>query len=819
MAKEPISSKALSDMLATETPEETKEQQHFRIAKAIKESAEQADRDEDGFIELEPTELGKKVLSQYGMVSSTLELEDHIRKKLNEIEAGDWDKARIGKSTISTIESFINTMGQIPPDMVEDDQFQLMTLILEYAKSFYEYASDDSPISDAYYDKLLAYYKSLGAVEPTGVVPVNQSSEDKETPTSSAVSIKNPNLHNNLDKCYRIMETDEVPEGTAEKTSVESWLAHCYDALARPKSASTNLMLAHKLDGVSVIMDIDSTGTITAAQSRGDEDKAMAMPGLVGMRLLPDDRSMAFRPFQLQVEMFCSHEARNKIPEIVGVNKEYKSNRSAISGLRKRLESGYIVGCEDVISFYPINAENVYDESGPVTNYQELMDFIQNFSKVPDGMRYPTYISGNFDDLLRQISEYFEHLTQDRETLPYPIDGMVITLADRDDQLIVGRSGRTNQFQIAMKFDPAHDDARAVGVTLSAGNKGFRTPMVQLDHPVFIDGAEYTEVQVLSARQYDELELDENCLVRIHRTGDVIPKLTKIGPGNGKPLKLPGICPCCGHPLIRQNQKLKCTNPDCEENMAGRIRTFFKTLDIEGYSDAFARRLVDAGYKTPVALFNITADELKKLGITGKLAEAFPDQLKEKLATSRDYVLIAALGLQDIASETARKILRAVPLKKLVDMSYAEMVAQIKALPGFDTKSEAIAKTLFDAIPELKTILDHINPIYMTKVGAKPVTVGHTGVAPGILVKFWVDKLGYDITDGGNFDLLLVGDPETKSRKAEKARKRNIKILTEDDMVSELKSRYYKLQCTSVASFSNAILKPKVIPLPAAVEN
>ena len=222
MAKEPISSKALSEMLATETPEETKEQQHFRIAKAIKESAEQADRDEDGFIELEPTELGKKVLSQYGMVSSTLELEDHIRKKLNEIEAGDWDKARIGKSTISSIESFINTMGQIPPDMVEDDQFQLMTLILEYAKSFYEYASDDSPISDAYYDKLLAYYKFLGAVEPTGVVPVNQPSEDKETPTSSAVSIKNPNLHNNLDKCYRIMETDEVPEGTAEKTSVES---------------------------------------------------------------------------------------------------------------------------------------------------------------------------------------------------------------------------------------------------------------------------------------------------------------------------------------------------------------------------------------------------------------------------------------------------------------------------------------------------------------------------------------------------------------------------------------------------------------------
>ena len=759
----------------------------------------------DDAIELQPTSAGRNQMRLLWMNPNLENIDTMIQMKLEAIREGDWSAGDLSDHEQDMIEGFIDLFSDIPESIsVGPEYLNPAAHILEYAKSWYEYHDpDELPISDGLYDKLLASYKKYGSIEPTGVVPIGAKSGE----------ITNPTLHNNLDKCYRIYEAEEIPEGTAEKDSVQSWLDRVYNKLEKPHEAKLKLMLAHKLDGVSVIADINENGCVFHAQSRGDETKAMMMPGLYGLKVTSSTFMNEFKPFTIQYEMFCTNAQRDIAPGIIGLDREYKSNRSAVAAIRKRLESSPIEKLDQIISLYPILAEGAEDSSGLIEDYEEVMDYIQNFARVPDDMHWPEFIEGDFDELLYQIRCYFNDLADIRETLTYPIDGMVITVVDQDAQRIIGRDNRTNLFQIAMKFNPAFGDAEVDHIYLSSGNKGFRTIMVVLKHPVFIDGAEYPEVQVLSARQYMELKLDEGCQVRVHRTGDVIPRLTKLKDGNGVAIDLPKTCPACGSELIMQAQKLKCNNPSCPENIAGRIRTFFSVLDIEGFSDAFAKRLVEIGYDSPIKLMTIDQETLKAKGVSGKREDTFADVVKEKVNSSRDFTLVAALGLPGIGPMTAKKVINELTLRGIVSMEYAALAQSIESIHGFKDSAQTVAETLITYRSELEQVLTICSPKNLTKRGEKRVTVGHTGVAISPSLKYWIEKMEYDTTDGATFDLLLVGDINTASRKMKRARKMNLIALEEPELISELKSRYYKKVLNEIASSPENITTTSLVPV------
>lgn len=755
-----------------------------------------------------------KVLTEKEFTSLNKILLNLMTAKNNKIQNDSWYEADLTNDELQMVKLF--TEGFCSDDCVKSVRsaaMQVAEKIISYAKSWYEYQyADSNPISDGLYDRLIAQFKAFGGIEPTGVIPA--------ATTSKSTEIKNPILHNNLDKCYRIYESEDIPEGTAEKTSVESWLSKMYDALSIPKTQKLKLMLAHKLDGVSVIADIDDNGKITAAQSRGDESKAMSMPGLEGIQLCDDSFVGCFRPCTIQFEMFCTNEQRDAAPNVIGIDRMYKSNRSAASAIRKRLESGHIDGVENVISLYPILGDQIQDEDGNVvTNYEDVIDFVQNFAKFPKdivGMQAPSYIEGDYDSLLDSINEYFKNLTEIRETLNYPIDGMVITLPNEEAQSVIGRDNRTNRYQIAMKFNPAFADGVVDHVYLSAGNKGFRTVMVVLEHPVFIDGAEYPEVQVLSAGQFEELGLTEKCSVRVHRTGDVIPRLTKLKDGDGAiPIKLPTHCPSCGFPLSIEARKLKCDNPKCPENVAGIIRYFFSILNIEGYSDAFANRLIDAGYDTPVKIMKLTKEDLANAGITGKREDQFVDVIQNAIASARDYRLLASLGLPGLGVVTAKKLCSILGLKYIANADATDLYLAIQTMPGFDTKAPKLAAHLTEARSEVKEIMHILLPQNVTRVGSTTINVGHTGVSlPKDLVD-WINKVGYDVTDGASFDLLVVGDKKTTSRKMQRAQKRNLPVFTVDEMINELKKRYYYQLAAKIASNPNNIVNQAAALVPA----
>lgn len=666
--------------------------------------------------------------------------------------------------------------------------------LLRVGKSFYEYDPKQREfVSNATYDAVLAKYRGMGFEEPVGYVPDN----GKKT------KIKYPRLHNNMDKCYVIRSNDPVPAGVKESDKIEDFLRRTYKTLGITSEVPIELELSPKIDGVSV------NGTIvgdmlTAPQTRGDEDESVRITGMDGLDVGED---VTEHTFGLQYEVFVTDEDRIKASQYLNLATPYVSNRHAAAGLVNRLSSKEDDELLQFLSLYPIETE------GLDGTYTERMDFIQNFAVyTDDDMIERKIIKGNMKELLKAIEKAFDSYRDEREDLPYSIDGMVITVTDDDYQKTLGRNGRTNLYQIALKFDPETAEAEVAGIHLDSGKKGFRTIQVDLKHPVFLDGVRYDHVPVLSAGLYDDLGLRVGSKVQVHRVGDVIPSITVIKRGDGANLKLPKKCPRCGGDLEIKNKKLFCGDPTCPGNLAGRILGFIEGIGMEGYSDAFADMLVERfsfteGNETDIVLhslkdlFEIDKKALKDVGMTDKIMLAFPDELRKAVAAAPDYMILGSVGIPDVGPARAKLLLRRyneyegpykgweglrLNLTKYPDISFIEAFGQ-----GIGKKVAAYMRKNGDNIRyDLAAITEYMENF--TERFDNMLRLGHTGTSPSARVRKICAAQKFEIVDGKSFDMLLTSSLDSNSDKMEKARKKNLPILTEEMFLKQYDPDYYE---------------------------
>ena len=650
--------------------------------------------------------------------------------------------------------------------------------IIVLGKSVYEYGPEDYEIlPNASYDGVLAKYLSHeGNKEPVGIIPKGNKFLKK-------VEIKYPTLHNNMDKAYIMGANDKVPDGVKETDSIESFLKRIYNELGMELTSTLELEMSPKLDGVSLNGTVHQD-ELKDPQTRGDRNESVSVIGLNNLCVLQNPEVAADHDFGIQYEAFVTEENRIKASEYLGMAKPYVSCRHAAAGIIHRLSTMEDKELADMLSLYPITTEGL-----PGT-YLERMDYIQNFAKIPDELNIlipRETIKGDYQSLMLQLQAYYRKLGVVRPSLGFAIDGMVITLADEDLQAKIGRNDRTNKYQIAMKFDPATAEGTVKGIFLDTGRKGFRTIQVELDKPVFLDGVRYDHIPVLSADLYDGLNLRKGSTVSVHRVGDVIPAISVVKEGKGEKLNLPTHCPDCHEPLIRKAKKLYCANQDCIGNVVGRFAGFFDRIGLENYNDAFARELYDdAGCRTLKDMIHLTTDSVKKYTENAN-SVAFPVKLNTQLATLRDYEILAAMGLSGIGPAKAKIILKECEFSKLTELTPDEARRIAAKAVGEQQTEELSTQLLSDMFKsEVKAFAEIMSDQQVTKDFDKIVKIGHTG---GNLSKATLQKikdLGYEVTDGRSFDILIVSDMDTNSKKAQIARLKGIPMMLEADFLQQM---------------------------------
>ena len=756
-------------------------------------------RDDEGFIVLQPTAAGKKSLSEItrrkskvaGKAANTVTVEEPEGKeydptKMSEmldtiedfVRDGKYGKAVANADSV-LMEEFIENFRKVDPESeLGKKMYGMMRKLLSIGKSFYEYDDKDREIlSNDTYDGLLSMYLASGMKEPVGIVP-------KGSKKLSKVAIKYPLLHNNMDKCYAVHEGDHIPDGVKESGTVEKFLTRVYKSLDLTPSTKLKLEISPKIDGVSVNGTIKGD-LLVDPQTRGDEDESIAVTGMNGMPVT--NGFEADSEFGIQYEAFVTDEDRAKASEYLKLEKPYVSNRHAAAGIIHRLSTMEDDNLLEFLSLYPIATE------GLDGTYEERMDYIQNFGIVPDDMIKRRVIKGDMEDLIDEINELYEKLAKKREKLDYSIDGMVITVLNDEYQEAIGRDGRTNKFQIALKFDPATAEAVVEGIYLDRGKKGYRTIQVQFEHPVFLDGVRYDHVPVLSLNLFEQMNLRVGSTVSVHRVGDVIPSIKVIKEGKGKLIETPSKCPDCGEPFTIKNKKLYCEDLLCPGNIVGRFTGFFEKIGLDGYGESFAELLINRlGCKTLADVIHLTKVDMEEAGIDSELMLKFPRKLKEAIQGKHDYEIIAAMGIPDVGPAKAKLLLKVAPMKEMTLISIND--ANRMAHRVLKTNNEFVVKTFLskDFADVIRAIID---VGYIETSNFDRTKVGHTGGALSDRVVGICNKLDFEIVDDKSFDILITSSMESTSGKMERAKKMNLPIYTEDAFVEQYDVNLSKRGC------------------------
>ena len=258
--------------------------------------------------------------------------------------------------------------------------------------------------------------------------------------------------------------------------------------------------------------------------------------------------------------------------------------------------------------------------------------------------------------------DYYHHINQIREELPYEIDGVVVKVDNLRIQRQLGAVARSPRWAIACKFAPVQERTTLEDIIVQVGRTGVLTPVAVLK-PVRVGGVTVSRATLHNEDEIRKKDLRIGDTVIVQRAGDVIPEVVSVDrekrDGSEKPFAMPERCPACGAHVVRMEGEvaLRCINLSCQAQLREHIAHFASrsALDIDGLGDKWVAQLVSTGLVSdPADLFFLTKEKLLSLD---RMAEKSATNLIEALEGARRPSLarfIFALGIRHVGERTAR---------------------------------------------------------------------------------------------------------------------------------------------------------------------
>ncbi|HZC18403.1 MAG TPA: NAD-dependent DNA ligase LigA, partial [Rubrobacteraceae bacterium] len=224
----------------------------------------------------------------------------------------------------------------------------------------------------------------------------------------------------------------------------------------------------------------------------------------------------------------------------------------------------------------------------------------------------------------KEIGSVIEECTywvQARGSLGYQIDGVVVKVDSREQQLALGSVAKAPRWAIAYKFEPLAARTRLNEIVVNVGRTGVLAPQALLE-PVNVGGVTISRATLHNEDYIKEKDIRIGDVVVVERAGDVIPQVARPVPeertGEEYPFVMPQECPVCGEPVSRPEGEsiTRCVNARCPAQALEHIIHWASkdALDIEGLGEKVATRLFDLGLIKDVAdIYELKAEQLEPL--------------------------------------------------------------------------------------------------------------------------------------------------------------------------------------------------------------
>lgn len=636
--------------------------------------------------------------------------------------------------------------------------------LISWAKAYYV---DDEPIaSDEEYDKLA---RECLEFENNNKNLINPNSPNRRV---GGAILKGFKKANHLSRMWS-------QEDIFNDKELEDWIKR-----ASKVGENLEFFCQPKFDGASLNL-IYENGILKQAITRGDgeigEDVTQNAMTIQSIPLEIAEKSLIEIRGEVVIKK-SDFEAIN-IERLKNSESTFANPRNAAAGSLRQLDSS--ITSKRKLFF---NAWGVGQNSLNFEKTSQMMDYIFSLGFVKTPMQ--TLVK-NIDD----IKKLYENMIKKRDTFPMLLDGMVIKIDDITTQQDLGFTQKFPRWSCAYKFPAVEKTTKLKDIILQVGRTGVVTP-VAIVEPVLIEGANVERATLHNFDEIQRLDLKIGDEIIIIRSGDVIPKITKVlkdrRDGNEKEILKPTICPDCSSELLIEDIMIKCQNLDCPSRVVNSIIYFASKncLNIDGLGDKIVELLVNEKKIFDILdLYSLKYEDLENLeGFKEKKINNLLNAI-ENSKNSELYRVLTALGIEHIGEVASKSICSKFGLD-LVDVSFEDLISidgigeqMANSFLEFFRVNRQFVLKLFDILKPKVTIKEEAkdNPFKN-----KTVVITGTMSKSRDEIKLFLEDLGAKVSSSVSkkTDFLIYG--EDAGSKYDKAIELGIEILTEDEMYSKI---------------------------------
>jgi DNA ligase (NAD+) len=651
------------------------------------------------------------------------------------------------------------------------------------------YFVDDDPIlSDAEYDALERELISLETRWPDLVTPDSPTQRVGAEVRGELPIARHAAPMLSLDNV-----TDEA-EFHAWYDRLLRALGRDEDGAATGRHAAMPFSAELKIDGVSLSL-IYEDGRLERAVTRGDGTSGEVVTATV--RTIPTVPLRLLRPVRLleaRGEVYYPLKAfaeMNRRREEAG-EPPFANPRNAAAGSLRLLDPA--LASTRPLDLFVWSLARIEGEPLPDTHSAGLALLRDLGLKVnPASRRCATP---------HEVEAYFARWREERDTLSYEVDGVVIKVDALAIQEQAGATARAPRWACAWKFPPRQATTRVVRIDVQVGRTGALTPVAILE-PVRLAGSTIQRCTLHNEEEVKRKDVRVGDTVLIEKGGDVIPKIVKTfpetrGPGS-TPFVMPSACPACGSAVVRVPGEVvsRCVNASCPARLKESILHFAgrSAMDIEGLGEALvdqllARRLV----RTLDDVYRLDPETLAGLDRMGKKSAAnLVAQAQRSREAPLDRVLYA-LGIRFVGERTAELLAEAFGSMPAIMAASAEDLMRVHEV---GERVAASIRQFFDQ-PENRELIERLVTAGVTmKAAVAPKTAqaggpweGKVVVVTGAIPGFSRDAIRAMIRAGGGrvteslskkTDILVCGaDPGSK---LDRARDLGVRIMESEEFL------------------------------------
>lgn len=518
-----------------------------------------------------------------------------------------------------------------------DQEKRIDELIKILNKASYEYYTLDSPtITDQEYD---SYMDELIRLETN-----NPSLVRSDSPTVKIGGTV-------IDEFEKV--THSIPMMSLGDIFNEDEII-AFDEKVRKTIPNPKYVCELKIDGLSVSL-LYKKGKLIKGATRGD--------GTVGEDITHNVRTIKNIPLSLPIDIDIEVRGEIYMPKASfnALNEERKSKnekefanpRNAAAGSVRQLDSK--IAAKRNLSTFMYHIPNALDYN--LKTQKDALEYMKQltFTVNPNIVKV---------DNLKDLLEYINYWKENRDTLPYEIDGIVIKVNDFNDQKKLGVTLKTPKWAIAYKFPAQEVLTKLRDIEFCVGRTGKITPRAVLD-PVRLAGSVVSSATLNNQEYIKEKNIMIGDTVSIRKAGDVIPEVVSVKQdrrtGDEIPFKMITKCPICSTELVRKEGEVAyfCKNPNCDaRNIESLIHYASRdAMNIEGFGERIVEDFYNLGYLKSISdYYNLFKHKEALMELEGFGEKSINNLITnvENSKTNSLEKLIFGLGIKHVGKKTAK---------------------------------------------------------------------------------------------------------------------------------------------------------------------